>query len=256
MGRPIEKILIFGDGAGIYKITSNLIPYNKETKICIASIRDRGYVIPDFIQPSKTANDYDYFVGKIADYSPDLILVNSYSMRIPQEILDIPEHGAINIHYALLPRYRGANPIQWAIINGEIDVGVTMHYMTNDFDSGDIIAQQPVPIYDYESWVPIVRRCSDVADKLIKQELPKILSGTNARVPQDESRATRYPRRTPEDGEIIWAMPVIDIYNKIRALVKPHPGAFYTNNIGNKIVVDEMKSREWINDMKIMWWKT
>jgi len=254
MGRNIKRILIFGDGFGIYQFIHNLIPFKVETKVCVASIRDAGHVIPDFIQPIKMANDYNYFIGEIENYFPDLILSNSYSMHIPKEILDIPERGAINVHYSLLPRYRGANPIQWAVINGEINTGVTMHYMTNTIDAGDIIAQRVVPIYDYESWVSIVERCSDVAENLIKQELPYILAGTNGRISQDETKATHYPRRYPEDGEIIWAMPTIDIYNKIRALVKPHPGAFYYNKKGEKIIIDTMKSREWIREMQIKWW--
>jgi len=254
MQKKIEKILIFGDGFGIEQFIK-CIPndWSIRVKKVAASIRDEPKtVIVDYIQPIKTSNRYKRFVQDIIDFNPDLILVNSYSMYIPQDILDIPTHGAINVHYSLLPRYRGANPIQWAIINGEINVGVTMHYMINKIDAGDIIAQIPVPVYDYESWVSVIGRCAIAAGHLIERELPKILNGTNSRTPQDESRATYYPRRTPTDGEIIWAMPTIDIYNKIRALVKPHPGAFYTDRRGNVIVIDEMKPYSWVENMKLI----
>jgi len=151
----IKSIVIFGDTYGIPKLIK-FIPYEQLSGIVAASIRPHqhkelsmiasSFNLPFIIQPSKKSTNYSIFSQKIKEINPDLIITNSYSMMLYSDILEIPTYGAINIHGALLPQYRGCNPIQYALLNNEAETGVTMHYMTPRFDDGDIIAQKRTKI--------------------------------------------------------------------------------------------------------------
>jgi methionyl-tRNA formyltransferase/RimJ/RimL family protein N-acetyltransferase len=243
----IEKVLIFGDDLGLPQLLRHL-PSDIVCGMIIAEIRPHQYEIvsplaerycvPLRIQPRRDNPEYPDFVNWVQKMSPDLIFVNSYSMLLHPEILSIPANNAINVHGALLPEYRGANPTQWAIINNEPYAGVTLHYMTDLVDQGDIISQKKVPLNFEDTWLEIQARVADATEKMLADEIPKILAGTNVRVQQDERVAKHWPRRKPEDGLINWDMNVLSIYNLIRALVNPHPGAFYLGNTGQKIILD------------------
>jgi methionyl-tRNA formyltransferase len=159
-------------------------------------------------------------------------------MYIPKEILDIPTYGSINIHFAALPKYRGANPIQWAIINGEIENGITIHYMNEKIDSGNIISQRLVPIEFTDTWIDVIFKCFKSCDEMLYTDINDILNIKNKSIPQDESIATTYHRRTPEDGEFELNDTPIKIYNKIRALVHPLPGAFFYDENKYKHIIN------------------
>lgn len=239
--------IIFGDNYGIPQLIKN-IPNNKIKSIVVASARPEYHElankiadklhIPLLIQPAKNSSQYPGFINQIQKINPEFIIVYSYSMKLQSEILNIPKVAAINIHGALLPQYRGPNPIQWALINDETETGVTMHYMTEDFDAGDIIAQRKVPIYIEDTWIEVLDRITESTDILLEEELPKLFSQTNARTPQDNKNARKWPRRKPDDGRIDWSNNVLSIYNLIRALVKPNPGSFYEND-DQRIIIDE-----------------
>lgn len=250
----MHNIVIFGDDLGIPQLIK-YFPSDYKIFTVAASIRPLPKTFnPDFIQPVKHQPSYSNFVETLCRISPDFIFSHSYSMFLPEEILAIPTHGAINTHFAYLPNYRGANPIQWAIINGAMKTGVTLHYMINEIDAGDIIAQCEVPILITDTWVNVTRKCVEATDKLFEINIPAILNGTNTRRSQTSKPPTRFPRRKPEDGHFAWNESAISIHNKIRALVKPLPGAFYYDNINGvrtKIVVDEYKSLDWVKRMKI-----
>jgi hypothetical protein len=158
--------------------------------------------------------------------STDFLLVHSYASRIPAEVLALAPRGAVNIHGALLPQYRGANPIQWAILNDERRTGATMHYMTESIDAGPIIAQRVVPIEFDDTWVDVQARIDTVVSAMLTEMLPRLWRGDISPTPQDESLAHYHRRRHPEDGRINWDDSVRHIYNLIRALVAPHPGAW------------------------------
>ncbi|MCK4394326.1 hypothetical protein KAX17_15605 [Candidatus Bipolaricaulota bacterium] len=242
-----RRILLFGDDCGLPRLLK-VIPVELICGLVSAEIRphqhtalrqlSKVYRLPLFIQPRATAEAYPAFVEKVRRLTPDLIIVNSYSMLIRPEILAIPRFGSVNIHGALLPQYRGSNPIQWALLNNETETGVTMHYMTAKFDAGDIIAQRRVPIYFEDSWLDVQARIGTATESMLVEEIPRLLAQTNARQPQDESKADYYKRRYPRDGLINWQRSVLYIYNLVRALVKPHPGAFYHFGT-DKIVLDE-----------------
>jgi methionyl-tRNA formyltransferase len=245
----INSILIFGDNFGIPQLIKNL-PITIIKGIVVSSIRPEQHEelkkiakinsIPFYIQPRRKDKDFLEFVNSIQNINPDLIFVNSYSLLIPEEILSIPKYGGINIHGALLPQYRGPNPIQWALLNNEPETGCTMHNMTKEFDAGDIIAQKKVPIYFEDTWLDIRGRVFKATEKMISEEIKNILELKNKRIPQKENIARHYPRRKPEDGLIEWSKSTLYIYNLIRALVKPYPGAFYLIN-DDKIIIDEYK---------------
>jgi methionyl-tRNA formyltransferase len=243
----IGKILLFGDSWGLPQLIKNL-PGELVCGIVGAEIRPQyhaelealadAHQVPYLRQPRKQTEHYLSFIDHVCALTPDLILVNSYSMLLHPEILCIPRFGSINIHSALLPKYRGSNPLQWVIINDEAETGVTMHYMTAQFDAGDIIAQRRVPICFQDTWLDLQTRCAAATDALLREEMVKVLTQTNERRPQAESVASYSRRRRPEDGLIDWRQDVVSIHNLIRALVRPLPGAFYYSSTG-QVTLDE-----------------
>ena len=245
------RILAFGDDIGLPQLIQHM-PVGNIIGLVGASIRPTQHNklqklarlnnLPLVIQPRVKDNDYLEFLEKIRGLKPDLFFVNSYSMLLRTELLEIPPLGGINVHGAILPEYRGANPVQWAILNCEKETGVTMHIMTPEFDSGDILAQRHVPILFGDTWVDVQHRIADATEQMLSEELPKIINNTIGRKPQDESRAYHYHRRKPEDGLFTWDAELISIYNLIRALVKPHPGAFYLTEDDGRVVLDEYMS--------------
>lgn len=255
----IKKIVIFSDDYGIPQLLKHL-PSGSVTGIVGAAIRPHqqqtllalaeSQKTPHFCQPRKTSPEYEMFVEQIRSLAPDLIIVYSYSMLLPPEILAIPAFGCINIHAALLPQYRGANPIQWAILNSETETGVTMHWMTDKFDKGDIIAQRRVPVYIDDTWRTILDRITVATDNLLETELPKVLNGTAYRTLQNEAAAKHHRRRKPEDGQFTWQESVWHIHNIIRALVKPHPGAFFKKTDNQCVYIHDYLSLSQITSMK------
>jgi methionyl-tRNA formyltransferase len=167
---------------------------------------------------------------------PELILSFYYRAMIPKEALDMPRLGAYNIHGALLPRYRGRACVNWAVLNGETETGATLHVMTEFADRGDIIAQKSVPILFEDNAHDVFLKVADASRDILAESLKSLESGTAERTPQDEAAATKFGRRRPQDGEIDWNKSAIDIYNLIRAVTHPFPGAF-THWNGNKVYI-------------------
>ncbi len=203
------------------------------------------------VQPRWGSVEYDGFRTRLQAIEPDLFLVNSYSMLLRSDILTLPRHGAVNLHGALLPEQRGANPVEWAILRGERRCGASLHWMNTEFDSGDLIDRREVPIEFSDTWIDVRRKTEAAADRIIGESLPRVLSGTAPRIPQDEARAHSYRRRNAEDGGFTWLMPAIDIYNLVRALVAPHPGARVRGWNGRAVVV-----RDWRSLPEIVWRKS
>ncbi len=251
MNNKMINLIIFGDTFGIPMLINCVKECNVScniSAIVAASIRPHQHEelgkianylsIPLIIQPKRDDKSYPFFVRSISKMKPDFIIVNSYSMKLHPEVLAIPKIASINVHGGLLPEYRGANPIQWAIINAETETGVTIHYMTEEIDAGDIISQKRVPIFFEDTWLDVRNRLYVATEEILREELPKIFEGKNSRVAQDESKSRYWKRRKPEDGLIDWYRPALYIYNLIRALVKPLPGAFYFDKNGQKITID------------------
>ena len=166
------------------------------------------------------------FVSMIRALSPDLLLSFWYRRLLCRELLEIPRLGAVNLHGSLLPRYRGRSPVNWALVNGETETGVTLHHMTEEADAGDIIAQRKFPIDPDDTALTLYRKMTDAGLDLFGATYPVIRAGKAPRIPQEPSQATIVGRRTPEDGLIQWRSPTGTVYNLIRAVTHPYPGAF------------------------------
>jgi len=230
----------FDKAVGVGQLDAIVVAKNRPQAFKIIKKRKDIKGVPIFVQPFKgDKKKIKKFIGDLKNLKPDLILVNSYSMILPKEILDIPKRGAINIHGAMLPKYRGANVLNWVLINGEKETGITLHYMNEDIDAGDIIAQTKIKISFTDTASTLKRKFARTVITLLKKEWPNIINNNVRRMPQDNSIATVVHRRKPEDGLIDWSKPAIEIYNLIRALVKPYPGAYYFDKKGNKIIIDK-----------------
>lgn len=157
---------------------------------------------------------------------PDLIFSFYFRAMIPSRALSAARRGAFNMHGALLPKYRGRACVNWAVINGETETGTTLHVMTERADAGDIIAQRSVPIAYEETAHDIFLKVAEASRQVIADVFDDIAAGRETRTPQDESKATKFGRRRPSDGEIDWTKSATEIYNLIRGVTHPFPGAF------------------------------
>lgn len=253
------RILIFGDIPGIPQLLRH-IPVEHLVGIVAASIRPQyhtalaaiaeSHALPLLIQPKVDSADYASFRGAVTQLAPDLIWVNSYSMILRQDILRVARLGGINIHGALLPQYRGCNPTQWAILNGETATGVTVHEMSSGLDEGAIIDQRVVPLFFEDTWQTVSARILTATDELVTANLRSILIGDWQAKPQNISEASYCQRRTPDDGLFDWSQPVVDIYNKIRALLPPLPAAFYLDASGGKVHMDRQLTPFGVTSLK------
>ncbi len=163
-------------------------------------------------------------LAEIKAFKPDIITVVSYGKILPPEILAIPPLGCINIHGSLLPKYRGSAPVQWAVINGEKETGVTSIYMAEGMDTGDIIASKRTSINDRETAGILYSRLAGLGAQLLIETLDLIENGTAGRTPQDDAEATYAPPLTRDMSAIDWKAPAAEILSKIRGL-NPWPTA-------------------------------
>ena len=177
-------------------------------------------------------------VAMLRDIAPDFILSFYYRNMVKKAVLDIPRRGALNMHGSLLPRYRGRVPVNWAIINGETETGATLHYMVEKPDAGDIVDQEKVSILFTDSSLDLFNRVTDAAVKVIRRSWPLLLAGTAPRKTMDLAAGNYFGGRKPADGLIDWTKGSIQIYNLIRGVTHPYPGAF-THLDGRKVTVWE-----------------
>ncbi len=161
----------------------------------------------------------------LRERQPDAIAVVAYGQILKTPILHLPPLGCINLHASLLPRYRGAAPIQWAIVNDEAETGLTTIHMNERMDAGDIILQQPVPILAADTAASLHARLAPAGAQLLLETLEQVRLGTAPRRPQNEAEATMAPKLSKLDGAIDWRRPARDIVNRIRGFT-PWPGSF------------------------------
>lgn len=174
---------------------------------------------------------------------PDVILSINYLFLIEDDLISYPLKYAINVHGSLLPKYRGRTPHVWSIINGEKETGITAHFITSECDKGAIVAQKEIPILDTDTGGSILKKYNEVYPVLIDDVIEKIMSGNleDCLTEQDETKATYYPKRTPEDGEIDWNWQKERIFNWVRAMAPPeYPGAFFFDD-GRKVIVEKIE---------------
>jgi methionyl-tRNA formyltransferase len=166
-------------------------------------------------------------IGGLAErLAPDLVLSVFYRDMLPGRVLAAARQAALNLHPSLLPAYRGRAPINWVLVNGESQTGVTLHHMIGRADAGDIVGQRAVAIAPRETALSLYRKVEDAGVELLAALLPRLADGTAPRLQQDDSRATTFGRRRPEDGRIDWSWPAARIDCLVRAVAPPWPGAF------------------------------
>jgi methionyl-tRNA formyltransferase len=163
---------------------------------------------------------------RLAALQPDLILSVYYRHMIGTKILGMARLGAFNLHGSLLPKYRGRAPINWAVLHGEPRIGMTLHRMVKAPDAGAIVDQEGVNIGPRDTAEQAFRKVLPCARTIIARQIGALLAGTAKETPQDESQATYFGGRKPEDGRIAWTQTSGQIFNLIRAVTDPYPGAF------------------------------
>ena len=180
-------------------------------------------------------NDQDN-VTLLREIAPDFIFSFYYRNMIKPEVLAIPRHGALNLHGSYLPRYRGRVPVNWAVINGETETGATLHYMVEKPDAGDIVDQEQVAIAFTDTAHDVFLKVTDAAVTVIGRAFPLLIKGTAARIPMDLKAGNYCGGRKPADGLIDWTRTAVQLYNLIRGVTHPYPGAF-THLDGKKVVI-------------------
>lgn len=164
-------------------------------------------------------------LDSLSSWKPDLIVVAAFGRILPKVILDLPPRHCINVHASLLPKYRGAGPIQWAIIRGERETGITTMLMDEGMDTGAILLQEKIQIAPDDTAGTLSSKLADIGGRLLLDTLTRLHDGTLTPQPQDSSRATMAPLLKKEDGLLDWTLPAVDLANRVRGL-SPWPGAY------------------------------
>jgi methionyl-tRNA formyltransferase len=164
-------------------------------------------------------------VAELEALAPDLIIVVAYGQILPKSVLDIPRYGCINVHASLLPRYRGAAPINKAIIDGETETGITTMYMDVGLDTGDMLIKKSLPIGPQETAGELHDRLAVLGRETMEETLQQLCAGTLQREVQDDDQSTYASMMKKEDGRIDWNRPTEEVHNQIRGL-DPWPGAY------------------------------
>jgi len=180
------------------------------------------------------------FIELLRKIGPEAIVVAAYGQILPREILRLPKYGCINIHASLLPAYRGAAPINWAVIRGEQETGNTIMMMDEGMDTGAVLMQERIPISREDTAGALADKLSSLGAKLITTVLPLIASGACSPVAQDGARATMAPLLKKGDGLIDWSLSALEIHNRVRGL-SPWPGAYgFLDKKTVKIIMTEV----------------
>lgn len=203
-------------------------------KSCEELARQRG--IPVFVSD----NLDEGWQVKIGAMRPSILYSFFYRNLLPKELLRIAPLGSFNLHTSLLPKYRGRSPVNWMIINGEREAGVTLHHMVARADAGDIVAQRAIEIAEDDTALSLYRKLVPLGASMIREYHPLIAVGRAPRRVQDLETGSYFGRRRPEDGRIDWSWPARRIFNLVRGVTHPYPGAFCFIS-GRKLMVWEVR---------------
>jgi UDP-4-amino-4-deoxy-L-arabinose formyltransferase/UDP-glucuronic acid dehydrogenase (UDP-4-keto-hexauronic acid decarboxylating) len=165
-------------------------------------------------------------IARVASLHPDVIYSVYYRYLLPDAVLNSAKIGAFNLHGSLLPKYRGRAPVNWMIVNGEREAGLTLHHMVARADAGDIVAQRSCAIDDSDTALTLYRKLVPLGAEIVREFHPRIVTGRAPRTKQDLARGSYFGRRRPADGRIDWRWPARRVFNLIRAVTHPYPGAF------------------------------
>lgn len=215
-----------------------------------AVLTDKG---SEAIQTYSKEKSFPLFVGNprkgatasfIADKSIDVLVSVNYLFLIEPDLIEWPNKMAFNIHGSLLPKYRGRTPHVWAIINNEIETGITAHIIDHNCDTGGVLQQVSIAIDPDDTGARVLQKYRDQYSSLIEGVLENIAKGNHEVTVQDETKATYFGKRTPADGEIDWKWQRERIRNWVRAQAHPYPGAF-TFLKGEKVIIDQVGIDDW-----------
>ncbi|GAA0265232.1 bifunctional UDP-4-amino-4-deoxy-L-arabinose formyltransferase/UDP-glucuronic acid oxidase ArnA [Pseudomonas rhodesiae] len=170
--------------------------------------------------------NHPLWVERIAKLKPDYLFSFYYRNLLSEALLGTASKGAFNLHGSLLPKYRGRAPANWVLVNGETETGVTLHRMVKRADAGAILAQQKVTIERSDTGLTLHAKLRDAATSLLRDALPQLAAGKLTETAQDDSQATYFGRRTAADGKLEWKKPAEELFNLVRAVTQPYPGAF------------------------------
>ena len=198
----------------------------------------------EFIQPNSIKNDS--VIKILKSIAPDIFVVVAFGQILPKEVLDIPKFGSINVHASILPKYRGASPIQQAIINGEKNTGVTTMFMDEGLDTGDILLQKKIKIEKNYTTELLFQKLSKIGGNLLIETIKKLENGDLKRIKQDDKFATYCKIFKKKDGAINWNTKALDIENFVRG-INPWPGA-YTFINENRFKIFEVKKTDFKKD--------
>lgn len=221
---PTLKTLIHSDHQVIGVITQPDKPKGRGNKVVPTPVKALAleHNIPVF-QPKKVREAE--FIQELVSMQPDVIVVIAFGQILPKALLDIPKYGCINIHASLLPKYRGAAPIQWSVINGEAETGLTTMYMDVGLDTGDMLLKEKLELRPEETGGSLHDRLSEMGGALILETLDQIESGTIQRIPQEDVLSSYAPMLSKDLGHIDWGKSAVEIERLIRGL-NPWPSAY------------------------------
>jgi methionyl-tRNA formyltransferase len=234
------KVILMGSGALACPLLEGLLAAGRDDVIAVVTQPDRAggrglqdqecalkplaqsHGLPTFT-PANASEEA--FVAQMAALAPDSIVVASYGQFLKKNLLVVARLGTINVHPSLLPKYRGASPIQWALANGDSETGVSVLYVTPKMDAGDLLAQERFSIEPEDTFCSLEPKLAAKGAELLLQVLDDFRAGTQQSVPQDEAQATFARKLTKEDGCVDWNLPAATIRNRLRGFA-PWPGAY------------------------------
>jgi methionyl-tRNA formyltransferase len=215
--------LLLSRGDNVVGLVTHLDNPNEKIWFKTPAVAAREHGLPVHTPDSVNTPEW---IERIASWKPDLILSVYYRNMISSKILALAPLGAFNMHGSLLPRYRGRAPINWAVLHGEPRIGMTLHRMVKAADAGAIVDQDGVDIDPRDTAEQAFRKVLPCARRVLERQIDALLSGTARETPQDESLVSYFGGRKPEDGRILWQQSSLQIFNLIRAVTDPYPGAF------------------------------
>jgi methionyl-tRNA formyltransferase len=199
-------------------------PKGRDLKLQLSAVKELAlhHRLP-VLQPAKARQDD--FIGQLRELQPDLIVVAAFGQILPPAILDLPRFQCLNVHASLLPKYRGAAPIQWAILNGDAETGVTIMKMEPSLDTGPILTQASTPITADDTAQTLHDRLAALGASLLVQTIPGYVTGRIAAQPQPPEGASYARKITREDGQLDWRLPAVALWHRVRGLT-PWPGTW------------------------------
>jgi methionyl-tRNA formyltransferase len=230
MGTPelarvsLQALLARTDFTVIAVVTQPDRPKGRDLKLTPSPVKELALQsnLP-VLQPERARNEN--FIEELRNLEPELIVVAAFGQILPQSILDLPRFGCVNVHTSLLPKYRGAAPIQWAILNDETETGVTIMKMDAGMDTGAILTQEKTPIQETDNAQSLHDRLATIGAQLLVRTIPDHVAGRVQPRPQPAEGVSYAPKIKKRDGEIDWTQPARAIWDRVRGLV-PWPGAY------------------------------